>query len=100
MLAGRADYTFDTPSPSQLRTIQLRYPGQLHTEPLSNTDWLNLNTHEAPFNETGVRQALNDAADRGAIVSLHRLGYRSRLRSSPPASGTPRSTTSDTLRKS
>ncbi len=71
VLDGRADYTFDTPTPSQLRTIQLQYPGQLHTEPLPDTDSLDLNTHEAPFDDVRVRQALNFAIDRDAIADLY-----------------------------
>ena len=71
VLGGRADYTFDTPTPSQLRTIQLQYPGLLHTQPLPNTDWLSMDTREAPFNDVRVRQALNDAVNRDAIANLY-----------------------------
>ena len=71
VLDGRADYTFDTPTPSQLRTIQLQYPGLLHTQPLPDTDWLSMDTRQAPFNDVRVRQALNDAVDREAIASLY-----------------------------
>jgi ABC-type transport system substrate-binding protein/DNA-binding SARP family transcriptional activator len=71
VLDGRADYTFDTPTPSQLRTIQLQYPGLLHTQPLADTDWLSMDTREAPFNDVHVRQALNDAVDRNAIAKLY-----------------------------
>ena len=71
VLDGRADYTFDTPTESQLRTIQLRYPGLLHTQPLPDTDWLSMDTREAPFNDVRVRQALNDAVDRDAIAKLY-----------------------------
>ena len=71
VLDGRADYTFDTPPPSQLRTIRLRYPGLLHTQPLPNTDWLSMDTREAPFNDVRVRQAINDAVDRDAIANLY-----------------------------
>jgi ABC-type transport system substrate-binding protein/DNA-binding SARP family transcriptional activator len=71
VLDGRADYTFDTPTPSQLRTIQLQYPGQLHTQPLPDTDWLSMDTREAPFDDVRVRQALNDAVDRDAVASLY-----------------------------
>lgn len=71
VLSGRADYTFDYPTPSQLREIKLRFPGLLHTEPLPNTDFLPLNTHAAPFNDVRVRQALNFAVDRKAIAALY-----------------------------
>ena len=71
VLSGRADYTFDYPTPSQLKKIQLRFPGLLHTDPLPDTDSLILNTHETPFNSLRVRQALNFAVDRSAIVALY-----------------------------
>ena len=71
VLAGRADYTFDQPTPGQLRTILLQYPGLLHTEPLPDTDWISLNTHEPPFNNLLVRRALNYAIDRRAITNLY-----------------------------
>lgn len=71
VLDGRADFTFDQPTASQLAAIQLRSPGLLHTEPLPNSDWLDLNTKAAPFNDVRVRQALNYAVDRNAIVQLY-----------------------------
>lgn len=71
VLGGRADFTFDTPTPRQLRTIQLQYPGLLHTQPLPDTDWLSMDTREAPFDDVRVRQALNDAVDHGAIANLY-----------------------------
>ena len=71
VLAGRADYTFDQPTPGQLRTILLQYPGLLHTEPLPDTDWISLNTHEPPFNNLLVRRALNYAIDRRVITNLY-----------------------------
>jgi len=71
VLSGRAGFTFDQPTPSQLTDIQRRSPGLLHAEPLPNTDWLDLNTRAAPFNDLRVRQALNDAVDRNAIAHLY-----------------------------
>ena len=69
--SGRADYTFDTPTPGQLKDIELRSPGLLHTEPLPDTDFLYLNTHAAPFNDVRVRQALNFAVNRNSIAGLY-----------------------------
>ena len=71
VLSGRADYTVDTPSTSQLRDIQLRSPDLLHTEPLPDTDFLDLNTRLAPFNNVDARQGLNLAINRDAIVNLY-----------------------------
>jgi ABC-type transport system substrate-binding protein/DNA-binding SARP family transcriptional activator len=71
VLDGRADYTFDTPAPEQLRMIDLRYPGLLHTDPLPDTETLILNTHEAPFNHLRARQALNFAINRNTVANLY-----------------------------
>ncbi|HEY2161842.1 MAG TPA: ABC transporter substrate-binding protein, partial [Solirubrobacteraceae bacterium] len=71
VLRGRADYTFDTPSAGQLRRIQLLSPGLLHTEPLPDTDFLDLNARRAPFNDVHVRRALNYAINRNTIVNLY-----------------------------
>lgn len=71
VLAGRADYTFDQPTPRQLRMILLQYPGLLHTEPLPDTDWISLNTHEPPFDNLLARQALDYAIDRRVITKLY-----------------------------
>ena len=71
VLHGRADYTFDIPTPDQLRAIELRYPGLLHTNPLPDTEMLILNTRAAPFNNLSVRQALNYAVNRDTIARLY-----------------------------
>lgn len=71
VLQGRADYTFDQPTASQLREIDLLSPGLLHSEPLPDTDYLDLDTQLAPFNDVRVRQALNYAINRNTIVKLY-----------------------------
>jgi peptide/nickel transport system substrate-binding protein len=50
-----------------------RFPGQLHSLLSPETDWLQLNTHVPPFDDVRVRQALNFAIDRAAIVRLDRV---------------------------
>jgi peptide/nickel transport system substrate-binding protein len=68
--AGRADWTFDSPTESQLGEIELRTPRLLHHYQDLATEWADLNTHAPPFNDRKVRQALNYAIDRKAIVML------------------------------
>jgi peptide/nickel transport system substrate-binding protein len=68
--AGRADWTFDSPTESQLGEIELRAPRLLHHYQDLATEWADLNTHAPPFNDLKVRQALNYAIDRKAIVML------------------------------
>ena len=71
VLNGQADWTFDQPTASQRAEIQLRAPSLLHTESAGGTDWIDLNTHAPPFDDLRVRQALNFAIDRNAIVKLY-----------------------------
>ncbi len=71
VINGHADYTFDSPTAAQLKQIELRFPGLLHREPVPETDYLDLNTREPPFNDVRVRRALNDAIDRDAIAKLY-----------------------------
>lgn len=71
VVRGSADWTFDQPTSAQLADVQLRWPRLLHTEPLPDTDWIDLDTRAAPFNDLRVRQALNFAIDRNAIVRLY-----------------------------
>jgi len=68
--AGRADWTFDAPTQSQLAALELRTPGLLHRYQALGTTWADLNTRVPPFNDLRVRQALNYAIDRDAIVRL------------------------------
>ena len=67
------------------RVYELRYPGLLHTEPLPDTDPLDLNTHKAPFDDVRVRQALDFAIDRDAIADL----YGGLDDATPPARSSP-----------
>jgi peptide/nickel transport system substrate-binding protein len=70
VLNGSADYTFDQPTPSQLAQIEVQGPGQLHVSPSPGVSAVFLDTREPPFNDVRVRQALNLAIDRSAIVRL------------------------------
>jgi YVTN family beta-propeller protein len=70
VVAGRADWTWDSATESQLSRIELRTPGLLHHFEAFATEWADLNTREPPFNDVRVRRALNYAIDREAIVKL------------------------------
>jgi YVTN family beta-propeller protein len=73
---GGADYTIDPPPPDRLGEIQTRFASQLHVNPNDVTIQMLLNTRVAPFNDVGVRRALNYAVDRAKLVQL--LGQDSR----------------------
>ena len=55
---------------------------QVHSHPALVTGFMFLNTNAPPFNQVGVRRALNLAYDRGAAVD----GWGERSPRSPPAS--------------
>jgi peptide/nickel transport system substrate-binding protein len=57
-------------SPRRLRALLARSPGRVHTDPSPVADWLFLNTRRRPFDDYGVRRAVNFALDRAKVVEL------------------------------
>ena len=68
---GRADWMADAIPPRMLFELRTRYSGQLHSSPGTQTDFLQINTATPPFDDPRVRQAVNYAIDRRAIVKLY-----------------------------
>jgi len=67
---GRADWMGD-PVPGGLRdTLKAQFASQLHTYPTTDTEFLQLNTTRAPFDDVRVRRAVNLAIDRDLMVAL------------------------------
>jgi YVTN family beta-propeller protein len=54
----------------RIRALLARWPGQLHSRPAATTDWVFLNTEERPFDDLGVRRAVDFAIDRAKVVEL------------------------------
>ena len=67
----RADWLFDTIPRRQLKALQLRYPGRVHSYPSFVVDFIPLNTTRAPFNDLRVRRALNLAIDRARVAQMY-----------------------------
>ncbi len=67
---GAADWTADGIPPELLSEVTTRYAGRVHTYATSGTEFLQLNTTLAPFDDVRVRRALNDALDRRVVVRL------------------------------
>jgi YVTN family beta-propeller protein len=64
----RADWMGD-PVPGDLRdTLRIQFASQLHTYPTTDTEFLQLNTTRAPFDDIRVRRAVNLAIDRHLMV--------------------------------
>jgi peptide/nickel transport system substrate-binding protein len=68
---GKADWTADSVPGTLMPEVTTRFPAQWHSLLAPETDWLQLNIHIAPFNDVRVRQALNLAIDRAAILRLY-----------------------------
>ncbi len=69
---GQADWVASvTGLPSdRLKEISTTYASQVHVSPATAIYYMALNTQVAPFNNVMVRQALNYATDRAAVVKL------------------------------
>jgi peptide/nickel transport system substrate-binding protein len=67
----KADWTADSVPGTLMAEVTTRYPGQWHYLFSPDTEWLQLNTTIAPFDDVRVRQALNLALDRAALVRLY-----------------------------
>lgn len=67
---GQADWTFDAPPADRLGELGARYAAQVHLNPAFALWFLPMNTRLPPFDDLRVRQALNLAIDRSAIVKL------------------------------
>jgi peptide/nickel transport system substrate-binding protein len=67
--SGAADIVVnDSFSAARLTQLRTELPAQLHVAPSQKTWFEMMNTNIPPFNDPHVRQAINYAADRGAIV--------------------------------
>jgi peptide/nickel transport system substrate-binding protein len=68
---GQADWIFDPPPADRLNEIGTKYAQQAHVNTLTAFWYLAMNTNLAPFNNVKVRQAVNWAVDRNAVVRLY-----------------------------
>jgi YVTN family beta-propeller protein len=57
-------------SPERLRAVVAGSPGRVYSRPVPVTDWLFLNQRRRPFDDLGVRRAVNLAIDRAHVVNL------------------------------
>jgi peptide/nickel transport system substrate-binding protein len=68
---GQADWIFDPPPADRLNEIGTKYAQQAHVNTLTAFWYLAMNTNLAPFDNVKVRQAVNWAVDRNAVVRLY-----------------------------
>jgi YVTN family beta-propeller protein len=67
---GKADWTVSMVPPNRLDELTTKYTEQLHVETRPGTIYMFLNTRVPPFDRLAVRQALNYAVDRDAVIRL------------------------------
>jgi peptide/nickel transport system substrate-binding protein len=67
---GQADWSYDAPPADRLGEIGDKYKGQFHINPVPQMYHMAINTRVAPFDKLEVRQALNFATDRNAVLQL------------------------------
>jgi peptide/nickel transport system substrate-binding protein len=71
---GSADVTWVSPpfeevrSRERLAALVARSPGRLYSSAIAGKVWMFLNTRQPPFDDIRVRQAVNFATDRAALV--------------------------------
>ena len=67
---GEADWMFDEPPADRLAEMGTKNKDQVHVTPLTAWWYVPMNTRLAPFDNVKVRQAVNFAIDRKALVNL------------------------------
>ena len=67
---GQADWSYDAPPADRLGEIGEKYKDQFHINQVPQNYHMAINTRVAPFDKLEVRQALNFATDRNAVVQL------------------------------
>jgi peptide/nickel transport system substrate-binding protein len=65
---GEADWMYDIPPADRLNELATKYPAQVHITSTTQVYYMALNVRVAPFNNLKVRQALNYAVNRNAVI--------------------------------
>ena len=68
--SGQLDWYFESVAPDRLAEVRARYPAQVHMYSRSNVTYFDLNERTYPFTKLAVRQAVNYAIDRAALVKI------------------------------
>ncbi len=70
-LQGQEDYDFYQPPNDRLAELQSKYANQIKVYTSANTFYYFMNTRIAPFDNVKVRQAVNYAINREALVRIY-----------------------------
>jgi peptide/nickel transport system substrate-binding protein len=64
------DWYFEPVAPARLTELKARYPKQVFDFTRNNVTYFTMNSRKAPFDKLAVRQAVNYATNRSALVKL------------------------------
>jgi peptide/nickel transport system substrate-binding protein len=67
---GQLDWYFEAVPPDRLAQLKTQFPSQVHVYPRNDITYFLLNTRKPPMNNLKVRQAINYATDRDALVKI------------------------------
>ena len=67
---GQLDWYFEPVAADRLSEVRARYADQVHDFARGNVTYFDLNERKAPFDKLAVRQAVNYAVDRTALVKI------------------------------
>jgi len=68
---GQADWVFDPIPADRLQVLSTKYANQVHVHTLTANWYAPMNTNLAPFNNLKVREAMNYAVDKNALVQIY-----------------------------
>ena len=69
-ISGSLDWYMEAVPPDRLTELKAKYPDQVHLYPRNNVTYFSMNERKAPFDKLQVRQAVNYAIDRTALVKI------------------------------
>jgi peptide/nickel transport system substrate-binding protein len=69
--SGQLDWYFESVPPDRLTALKAQYPKQVFPFTRNNTTFFVMNERKYPFNKLAVRQAVNYAIDRNALVKIY-----------------------------
>ncbi len=68
---GQLDWYFESVPPDRLTELKSRYPSQVHLFTRNNVTYFVMNERKYPFDKLAVRQAVNYAINRSALVKIY-----------------------------
>jgi peptide/nickel transport system substrate-binding protein len=68
---GQLDWYFESVPPDRLTALKAQYPDQVFPFTRNNTTFFVMNERKYPFTKLAVRQAVNYAIDRNALVKIY-----------------------------